>query len=201
MQHPDVHPPPDRHDVIREAARLFNRFGYTGTSVTDVLKATGLRKKRFYSHFKTKEALALEAFDFAADLTHQRFVDAVDAHADSPGQLLALVEAFADLVANPPLPGGCAVLHTALSGEHVYPELRRRAQAMLNTWRGLVRRIARRGIRHGEIHPRTRPEELASLLVSTMEGAVLLSSVCANPVHVRRAADHLTAYIGENVRV
>jgi AcrR family transcriptional regulator len=50
--------------IIERTAPIFNRNGYTGTSLSDITKATGLTKGAIYGNFKNKEELALEAFNY-----------------------------------------------------------------------------------------------------------------------------------------
>ena len=47
--------------IIEQAATLFNQQGYSGTSVSDLMRATGLQKGGIYNHFVSKDELALEA--------------------------------------------------------------------------------------------------------------------------------------------
>ena len=51
--------------IVRQAAELFNQKGYAGSSIADVMQATGLKKGGIYNHFKSKDELALAAFDYA----------------------------------------------------------------------------------------------------------------------------------------
>ena len=44
---------------------MFNRQGYVGASLRDLIDATGLEKGGIYNHFGSKEQLALEAYDYA----------------------------------------------------------------------------------------------------------------------------------------
>ncbi|GIU89776.1 MAG: hypothetical protein KatS3mg010_0875 [Acidimicrobiia bacterium] len=44
---------------------MFNRRGYVGASMRDLVDATGLEKGGIYNHFGSKEQLALEAYDHA----------------------------------------------------------------------------------------------------------------------------------------
>ena len=48
-----------RRRILEVAAEAFAERGYAGTSVNDVLKASGVTKGGFYFHFPSKEALAL----------------------------------------------------------------------------------------------------------------------------------------------
>jgi AcrR family transcriptional regulator len=63
--------------IIAQAATLFNQQGYTGTSVSDLMRATGLQKGGIYNHFHSKDELALEAFDFAVNCVQQKFMGAL----------------------------------------------------------------------------------------------------------------------------
>jgi AcrR family transcriptional regulator len=54
-----------REKIIAKAAELFNQRGLEGTSMADLMEATGLEKGGIYRHFPSKEAVAAEAFDYA----------------------------------------------------------------------------------------------------------------------------------------
>ena len=54
-----------RQKIMETAAVLFNQKGFTGCSMGDIVTASGLEKGTLYSHFSTKEELALLAFDYA----------------------------------------------------------------------------------------------------------------------------------------
>ncbi|OLR92685.1 ScbR family autoregulator-binding transcription factor [Actinokineospora bangkokensis] len=48
-----------RAAIIRGAAEVFDRFGYGGTSLTDVITQAGVTKGALHFHFGTKEELAM----------------------------------------------------------------------------------------------------------------------------------------------
>ena len=50
-----------RQRIVAEAAPVFNQRGYAGSSLADLMKATGLEKGGIYRHFSSKEELAGEA--------------------------------------------------------------------------------------------------------------------------------------------
>ena len=54
-----------RQRIVELAAPVFNRQGYAGASLRDLIGATGLEKGGIYNHFGSKEQLALEAYDYA----------------------------------------------------------------------------------------------------------------------------------------
>jgi AcrR family transcriptional regulator len=59
-----------RSELTREAARLFARKGYHGTSIGDIADALGVRKGSLYSHIASKEDLLYETMREGADAFH-----------------------------------------------------------------------------------------------------------------------------------
>src|ERR1700724_3921424 len=53
-----------RRKIVAAAAPIFNQQGYEGSSLADLMAATGLKKGGIYRHFSSKEELAAEAFDY-----------------------------------------------------------------------------------------------------------------------------------------
>ena len=53
-----------RHMIIERAANVFSRQGYFGSSLSDLIQETGLKKGGIYNHFRGKDDLALAAFDY-----------------------------------------------------------------------------------------------------------------------------------------
>src|SRR5580704_4083396 len=46
-----------RQEIIRKAAPIFNQKGYSGTALSDLMRATGLGKGGIYRHFESKQEL------------------------------------------------------------------------------------------------------------------------------------------------
>src|SRR5215831_9993562 len=103
-----------RERILAHSAQLFNRQGYFGTSLTDLMRETGLEKGGIYNHFSSKEQLALEAFDFAYKMVQQRTRQALAGKFDAIERLLAIVSVFQSEAEDPPVAGGCPILNTAI---------------------------------------------------------------------------------------
>lgn len=60
----------EKHTRILMAAGLaYREKGFSGVSVSDIMKATGLTHGPFYNHFNSKEALISEALQYISDAT------------------------------------------------------------------------------------------------------------------------------------
>jgi TetR/AcrR family transcriptional regulator, transcriptional repressor for nem operon len=184
-----------RQMIIERAAPVFNVHGYFGASISDLIRETQIGKGGIYNHFESKEALAVEAFEFSVELVRERFRAALAGHGRAVERLLAIVGVFRSVIDDPPLPGGCPVLNTAIEADDTNPPLRDRAKQVMDEWQELIIRVARKGIRTGELRSETDPEALATIITATLEGAVMLSKLYADSIHMRRAVDHLTTHI------
>jgi AcrR family transcriptional regulator len=189
-----------RERIVARAAQLFNRQGYFGSSLSDIMRETGLEKGGIYNHFASKEQLALEAFDYAAGLLRQRMKTALSEKHDAVDRLIALVSVFQSIADDPPVAGGCPILNTAIEADDAQPALRERAFNAMQEWRETIYRIVSKGIARGEIRPGTDADTLATLLISSLEGAVMMSKLCNDNVHMYRVVAHLTNYLKTSVR-
>ena len=54
-----------RQDITEKAFRLFSVRGYSNTSISDILEATGLTKGGLYGHFRSKEDIWYAVYDKA----------------------------------------------------------------------------------------------------------------------------------------
>jgi TetR/AcrR family transcriptional regulator, transcriptional repressor for nem operon len=61
MPYPPGHRDATRATIIRVARRLFNRFGFDGVSVDQIMAEAGLTHGGFYRHFSSKSDLYAEA--------------------------------------------------------------------------------------------------------------------------------------------
>jgi AcrR family transcriptional regulator len=189
-----------RENIIRMAAALFNQHGFAGSSMSDIMAATGLQKGGIYRHFESKEQLAVEALDYAVELMAHRFTEALEGKTHAIDRLEAIVGVFARIPHDPPVPGGCPVMNAGIENDDGNPVLRQHARAAMDGLRALVTRVAARGQERGEVRADVDGEALASILISTLEGAVMMSKLYGDGVHVDRAAAHLREYLHQSVR-
>jgi len=189
-----------REHIVERAAALFNQRGYSGASMSDIMAATGLQKGGIYRHFESKEALALEAFDFAVQRMAERFRAALEGREHAIDRLQAIVQVYARLPVDPPVPGGCPIMNTAVESDSTNPVLRDRARQAMDGLRTLIRQTVKKGLARDEVRPEVDAEGLATLMISALEGGVMLSMLYDDPAHGVRTAEHLAHYLETSVR-
>ncbi len=187
-----------RKRIIAKAAPLFNRRGFDGCSMQDISAATGLEKGSLYSHFATKEELAVAAFDYAWAKTCSARVGNLDQAANSVDKLSLHI---ANFISKPSFAGGCPMLNTVLDADDGNGILRRRAEGAMRDWVGYLAEITRAGQSKGEIRPSVNPEKLAILIISLLEGAFVSSRLQRSRDALLLAQKHLETHLESQVRV
>lgn len=181
--------------IIEQAAALFNQQGYAGSSMADVMRVTGLQKGGIYNHFRSKDELALEAFGFAVERIQQRFRGALTGKRHAVDRLMAMLSVYERFLEDPPVQGGCPLLNTAVESDDAHPALREQTQLAIDAWRSLIERIVEKGIARGELQSDVDAATVATILIATLEGGIMLSKLYGDPAHLERALAHLGTYV------
>jgi TetR/AcrR family transcriptional repressor of nem operon len=188
-----------RQEIIRKAAPIFNQRGYDGAALSDLMRATGLEKGGIYRHFSSKEALAAEAFDYAWRETFDSRIHDLDTIPNSVDRLKQLVANFVER--RGVIPGGCPLLNTAIDTDDGNSVLRERARKALRGWRSYVVSMISAGIKAREIRAKIDARKLATLMISSLEGAVMVYRLERNEDALRAVRAHLDNYLETAVRV
>jgi AcrR family transcriptional regulator len=175
-----------RRRILDVAASAFAERGYTGTSLNEVLKASGLTKGGFYFHFPSKEALALATLRYKQEQWSAAVMAAVLRRPRAVEQLDAMVDALCDLHEQDHSCRAISRLCTELGDEH--PELRPQLAPQITTWVDLVAGIIRKGQDEGDIRPDVDPEVAAEVAVGSFIGLETVSEMLTGRADLRRRA-------------
>jgi TetR/AcrR family transcriptional repressor of nem operon len=188
-----------KREIVRNAAPLFNTKGYEGTSLSDLMAATGLQKGGIYRHFASKEELAAEAFDYAWEKAVSGRLDGVADVSNSVDRIKKMIANFVErqsgLVA-----GGCPLLNTAVEADDGNVLLRARARKALQAWRERIADVVKLGKKKREINAGTDPQKLSQLVIGTLEGALMISRIEDDNGALENAQAFLNEYVEQNIR-
>jgi len=188
-----------RQEIIRKAAPIFNQRGYEGAALSDLMEATGLEKGGIYRHFDSKEQLAAEAFNYAWNLALDTRFEGTQAISNTVDRLKHMVRDFQERRAGL-VPGGCPLLNTAVDSDDGNPGLREKARRALGSWLDRLQSIIKEGQRRGEIRSDIDSSEVATLIVSTLEGSLMVSRLQRKDDPRDWASRYLEEYLEAKVR-
>jgi AcrR family transcriptional regulator len=157
-----------RETILDAAAEVFDRNGYPGAGLAEILDTAGVTKGALYFHFASKEELARAIID-------EQFAVGAPAWSESPGPplqgLIDLTFSWArNLVDNVRVRAAIrlAIEHSVFSAPRTDPYLE---------WIRLARTLLARAAEHGELRPGVDPEAVAHLVIGAFTGVQLTSEV------------------------
>ncbi len=180
-----------RQLIVERSAHLFNTKGFAGTSMQDIMLATGLTKGGIYGHFQSKEEIAIEAFEHASGQVIRLLGEKVSAHSSATDKLNALLNFYRLYFVSPPIKGGCPVLNTSVEADDTNPLLRASVVKVLNKLHKSIAGIVKQGIAAGEFKATFNPERFAILMVSMIEGGLMVSGAYGDPKYLNTVLDQL----------
>jgi len=185
--------------IIELSAPVFNQKGFAGAAVSDLMRATGMEKGGIYRHFESKQELAESAFDYAWRLAFETRFEGAGEIPDAVDRLIHVVRSFRDRRAGL-VPGGCPLLNTAIESDDGNPPLRAKARRALNEWLDRLQSIIREGKRQGQVRAGVDEADLASLIVGTLEGSLMMNRLQRSGAPIDSACRHLESYLEQGVR-
>jgi TetR/AcrR family transcriptional regulator, transcriptional repressor for nem operon len=188
-----------RQRIVALTAPIFNQKGFAGTALSDLMRATGLEKGGIYRHFESKQELAEVAFDHAWRVAMDTRFEGTEDIPNAVDRLQQIVRNFRDRRSGL-VPGGCPLLNTATDSDDGNPKLRAKARRALSAWLDRMRSITDEGKRRGAVRSDVDSGGLATLIVSTLEGSLMLSRLQRNSEPLDRACRHLEEFLETKVR-
>ena len=183
-----------RERLITEAALLIQRKGFTGTSIGDLVAATGVKKGSLYFHFLGKDELGLAVLERSRDKFNEFFDEALSG--ETPAQSLSnFFDAVVALHRRTGFVGGCIFGNTALEmsdGDERFTRVVDRFFAdMAARLAGVVTAAQQAGQMRTDLPAGT----LAEQIVMSLEGGIMLARLRKDEKPLRLCFDTLKVFL------
>lgn len=184
-----------QQEILAHAAVIFAKQGYSGASMSELTRATGLSKGAIYNHFDNKDDLAIKAFDYSMQLVTERFAKYVADKRTTRSRLGAMIDMFLSLVEDPLLPSGCPIQATSIESDDTHPTLRQHARDAMDKWKAFIIRTVQKGKELGDVKPDVDEQYVADVMTTTLEGGVMLSKLYGNSQAIKHSAEHMVKFV------
>jgi TetR/AcrR family transcriptional repressor of lmrAB and yxaGH operons len=182
--------------MVAAALELFGRRGYHATAFSDVVEAGNVPRGSIYFHFPGgKEELA-RAVTEAAIVEIVGLCDEAAAGATSPAEFVrVLVDVVAQRLVNSGYERGCALATMVLELAPFAPEMQATFAECFRRWReAMGEHLVALGVRPEEAGP------AAVMIMSTIEGALLIARALGDPEPLYSTAEQLVAVLPKSRR-
>lgn len=183
-----------RLNVIAASFELFNRNGYTNTSMDDITRATGVKKGNLYFHFSSKEDLGVEVLDTARREYFSYLRSSLKS--ESPSENIKnLLEAVFRFHRKKNFEGGCIFGNIALEMADLSNRLSGVVRGVLDEWVLLMEDLLTAAENKGEIKLFVSPDVTARHIVATIEGGIMMSRLSKKGRELRECIDAVFAML------
>jgi AcrR family transcriptional regulator len=186
----------DQDEVLRAIRDQFWLTGYAGTSMDDILMATGLGKGSIYGAFGDKHQLFLRVFDDYCTAVTEAVRRALAGPDDGAfRRLRAHVLAVADATASDACLRGCLLAKGTAELAAQDPAVAARARQTFAAIEELIASCIAGAQRAGDIAPGADPARLAGLLLAVLRGIEALGKGGSGPASLRAIAETAVAVL------
>jgi TetR/AcrR family transcriptional repressor of nem operon len=189
-----------RQFIIEQAAPIFNRKGFAGTSMSDILAATGLAKGGLYGNFDSKEEIAREAFQYSFGKSYNAIVKAVAKKHGMLEKLIAVCEYHKDYTKKSPVEGGCPILNFSIEVDDTMPRLKKDVRLAVERMLDDLYRIIEKGKRLGEIKKGVNSERYAAVIYGLIEGGIFMAKALDDSRKLNQSLEYLKGMIVKELK-
>ncbi len=189
MRNPEL----TRETILKEASNLFNIQGYKATSLSEICKASGLTKGAIYKNFIDKSELEKESLLYLCNQFLADMSTIISTAKSTELKIKGILGYFERYQTNPPFVGGCPLMNASIEVDDNNPALKLVVKKVMEIMHENLCKVLNNGIKHGEIKPDTDVSGFSSLLVSSLEGAVMMLKIMDDDKHLSAACKFITA--------
>jgi len=163
-----------REKIVEAARELFNSRGFSATTISDLVEATGLQKGSLYFHFPGKDAIVREVLNRATD-DFMKFLDKALGGTNPGASLDNFFRCALDKHLATGFVGGCIFGNTALEMSDSNPEFTAAIGRVFDEWIMRIGSAVSAAQERGQIRTDIDSEALAQHIVATIEGGIMMS--------------------------
>jgi len=189
-----------REKLVESARALFWEQGYHATGIAQIVSKAGVRSGSLYHFFPTKEDLLAAVLERYREQLGPWLLDPVFSRIDDPiERIFGLLDGYRQGLLLSEFRQGCPIGNLALELSSSHPSARELLRENFDGWRDGVKACLDEAA--GRLPEETDTRELATFVLVTMEGAVMLArtyrSLEPYDAAVSRLRDHIERLVAD----
>lgn len=186
--------------ILAESRALILKNGFSGTSIDQILKSTGITKGAFFYHFKSKQDLAKALIEEFAreDMSHMHegLLQTQQVIHDPLERVLQFVQYFIDMMSELEEPNpGCLYASYTYESTQFDQKILDYIGEMVLAWRETYERLLEDVLEHYNLIEDLDLKALADLPTTIFEGSFVLAKVLNEPSHTAGQLKLIKSYL------
>jgi TetR/AcrR family transcriptional regulator, transcriptional repressor for nem operon len=185
-----------RTRLLNAALELIRTRGFAATTVDDLCRHAGVTKGSFFHHFKSKEALGVEAARWWTETTNAIFMVApYHNHSDPVDRLLAYIEFRKTIISDNLAQFTCLAGTMAQEVYIDWPDIRVACGESILGHAATLEVDIELAIESADVRGDWTAVSLARHIQAVIQGAFVVAKAANNPDLARESLDHLERYV------
>ncbi len=178
--------------VIEVAATLFLEKGFAYTSMDELVRVSKVSKSNVYYHFSNKEELLEGVVDYWIEMYQSAIDDLL-----SQNQLLVedriqlFLKQISQGVQTREHKGSCPFITLYIQSPTNATKVKEKIGFFFKGLQTKVSLLLKQGVENGEFRKTINIDEVASLFITNLEGALFISETLEDATVIMKTADHL----------
>jgi TetR/AcrR family transcriptional regulator, transcriptional repressor for nem operon len=167
----------DTDAAVQAAMTAFRRHGYEGTSIQDLVEATGVGRGSLYAAFGSKEGLYLAAVDRYREQYASPLVDLLRDGSPARDVIREVLVAVVDEAVRDGSRLACLIVSAAVERVAEDSETAKRVRTTTGSLEDALTAIISAGQASGELIGERDPRDLARFIVTTIQGLRVMGPI------------------------
>lgn len=190
-----------RDYIIEKSAPIFNKKGYAGTSLADLIQATGLTKGSIYGNFENKDAVAAAVYHYNVSSVNRRIAHFIQDKKNAAERLFGITEFYRVNWRSIFEKGGCPLQNASVEADDNLLFLKKPVQESVRRWVRSIGNVIAQGQSQGLIRAAKDKEEYAFAIISMLEGGIMMGKIMNHHKYLFQALDRIDKIIKDELLI
>ena len=186
--------------IIERSAGVFNKKGYSGTSLSDIIEVTGLTKGSIYGNFENKDEVAVSAYLYSFSDLQKRVHEEIKDKKPGYQRLMAFTGFYRKNWKLLFDRGGSPIQNASIEADDNIDVLKVPVQQSIIGWAKQISDIIEEGMAQGEFRPYLNAPDYAFTIISQLEGGIMLGKIMNNPHLLFLSIDRVEYIINKELK-
>lgn len=185
----------NRKEVLERATQVFHNKGYNGTSMQDLVNATGLNRSSIYNSFGSKLSLFKEVLSYYQSINNKRMNKNVVANHNASDAIKAIFEMFLDEIVRDTDKKGCLLVNCKSEMANQEPLVKSFLEQNQDQMMALLEDIVYSGQMERIFNDDQSAYDYALFLYSSIQGLRMIGILNTNEEELQRLVDTILKVI------
>ena len=184
--------------IIKTVAPLFNRYGFIGTSMSQLTEATNLTKGAIYGNFKNKEALAIASFRYLAAKIVDKLEESIN-EKSSEEKLQAILDFYKNYNVFTAAMGGCPIINFGTDAQNNNNSLAQEALEAQKEIEQIIARVFAYGEEQGVYKLPVSDHQYAKQFLTIINGGIVSATITRDKKYLTNTINYLSSLLKQSL--